>query len=263
MSDVTVIISNYNYGRYLSASVTSCLSQTVPVNVIIVDDASTDKSWKIARRFAEKHSNIRAARIKKNSGCNARGKNVGITMCDTEYVMCLDSDDALLPTFMSDLLPAMQGRDWAHGIARRIETVDPKYDTMMGYDWKVWRRYNEFRGIPDGNPIWIKCIEASTVLVRRKLYEKHGLFNEKLKWKIDREMWSRFFFHGEPKRFVDRHVSLYRNHRQQITRNPGKKNVRATNAKYEKIVAAYGTNKDVRQFPVDYDWKSIVREVVG
>src|SRR4051794_27777125 len=66
---VSVVIPNYNYARYLPEAVHSALSQPgVSIDVIIVDDASTDNSVELARELAAKDRRIRLLVHRKNAG---------------------------------------------------------------------------------------------------------------------------------------------------------------------------------------------------
>src|SRR5713226_4036240 len=90
---VSIIITSYNYGRFLTECIDSALSQTHrPTEVIVVDDGSTDHSSDIIRGYGDR---IRAT-LKPNEG-PASSWNLGFTQSRGEFVLFLDSDDALLP----------------------------------------------------------------------------------------------------------------------------------------------------------------------
>ena len=59
--EVTVYITNYNYGKYISQAIKSCLNQSFRnLEILIIDDGSTDNSQKIINKFATKYSNVYA-----------------------------------------------------------------------------------------------------------------------------------------------------------------------------------------------------------
>jgi len=97
---ISVVIANYNYGRYLAETIESVLAQTYPhVEVIFIDDGSTDDSLEIAQRYpitvlAQQNQGVSTAR--NNAAQYARG----------EYILFLDSDDLLYP----DSLEVLQTR---------------------------------------------------------------------------------------------------------------------------------------------------------
>src|SRR5688572_3590972 len=90
---VSIVINNYNYGRFLAASIDSALGQTYPrTETIVVDDGSTDDSREVIQRYAGR---VRA--ILKANGGQASAVNTGFAACQGEVVIFLDSDDMLLP----------------------------------------------------------------------------------------------------------------------------------------------------------------------
>lgn len=90
---LSVVVTNFNYERYLPASIDSLLSQSVPVQVIVVDDCSTDNSRAVIARYGER---IEAVLQPVNGGHGA-GFNAGFARATGDLVMFLDADDFLLP----------------------------------------------------------------------------------------------------------------------------------------------------------------------
>lgn len=89
---ISVIVPIYNTGKYLVECVESLRKQTYSnIEIILVDDGSTDASIEICDEFAEKDSRIRVFH-KKNEG-SAIAKNFGIQQSRGEYIILVDSDD--------------------------------------------------------------------------------------------------------------------------------------------------------------------------
>lgn len=94
---VSVIVPCYNYGRFLRQSVGSALAQTgVSVDVIIVDDRSTDDSLAVARSLAQSDSRVTVIAHEKNQGPVATF-NDGLAKATGQYLVRLDADDLLTP----------------------------------------------------------------------------------------------------------------------------------------------------------------------
>ena len=94
MLNISVIIPNYNYGRYLRQAIDSALGQTLPPHeVIVVDDGSTDNTDEI---LADYQDRIKVARQQNQGVATARNKGAGIATGD--LLGFLDSDDVWLPT---------------------------------------------------------------------------------------------------------------------------------------------------------------------
>ena len=100
---VSIIVPIYNTARYLPACLDSIIAQTYQnLEIILIDDGSTDHSGQIADNYAKKDSRIKVAH-QKNQGQSA-ARNLGLTMVKGEYVSFLDSDDEIKPTFIKELL---------------------------------------------------------------------------------------------------------------------------------------------------------------
>ena len=88
--DVTIVVTNYNYSKYLPRCIRSCLSQKhVNVEVIVVDDRSTDNSLDVLKPF---YKDIQIIRNEKNVGV-AAAANTGISLARGRYVIRVDADD--------------------------------------------------------------------------------------------------------------------------------------------------------------------------
>jgi glycosyltransferase involved in cell wall biosynthesis len=86
---VSILINNYNYGRFLRQAIDSTLAQTYPkIEVVVVDDGSTDESRKIILSYGDK---IRP--VFKENGGQASAFNAGFAATDGGIVMFLDADD--------------------------------------------------------------------------------------------------------------------------------------------------------------------------
>lgn len=131
---VSVVINNHNYGRYLPEAIESALNQTYPhLEVIVVDDGSTDGSQEIVRAY-EAQGRVRG--ILKARGGQASAMNAGYAASRGSWVLFLDSDDVLLPQALeraiAQVAPGTMRVSW------RMEVVDenlrPKGETLPP-DW--------------------------------------------------------------------------------------------------------------------------------
>jgi glycosyltransferase involved in cell wall biosynthesis len=94
---VSVAVASYNYGRYLEDCVRSALDQPgVDLEVVIVDDASSDDSVEVAQRLAAEDSRVRLLVHEKNHG-HISTFNEALWQATGEFVVKLDSDDMLTP----------------------------------------------------------------------------------------------------------------------------------------------------------------------
>ena len=101
---VSIIITNYNYSKYLHRCIRSCLKQSLDDNkfeIILVDDNSTDNSIEIAMDYI-KLPNFKLISLKKNMGV-AYCSNIGIKKAKGKYVIRVDSDDYVTNEFANFL----------------------------------------------------------------------------------------------------------------------------------------------------------------
>ena len=105
MIDVSVIIPVYNTEKYLAACVDSILNQAdVSLEIILVDDGSTDLSASICDKYAKENDDIKAIHIQ-NSG-PATAKNEGLKHAQGNYIALTDSDDKMEPLMLHKMVSA-------------------------------------------------------------------------------------------------------------------------------------------------------------
>lgn len=97
---VSIIINNYNYDRFLAEAIDSALNQTYPsVEIIVVDDGSTDNSREIIATYGD-----RITPILQENGKQAAALNSGFAASQGDIILFLDSDDYLLPTAVKQVV---------------------------------------------------------------------------------------------------------------------------------------------------------------
>ena len=136
---VSVIINNYNYDRYLRAAIDSALAQTYShVEVIVVDDGSTDDSREVIESYDK-----RIMPVLKANGGQGSAVNAGFAASSGEIVIFLDADDELLPEAVAQVVGA-----WRPGVAKlqfQLELIDDK-GKPLGILVPPFRRF-----IPNGD----------------------------------------------------------------------------------------------------------------
>jgi glycosyltransferase involved in cell wall biosynthesis len=101
---VSIVITSYNYGRYISRCIESCLAQDLNAaefEVIVVDDCSTDDTQSVLSTFRE-CENLRILSTSHNRGV-AGAANLGIREASGEYVTRVDADDYISPALARKL----------------------------------------------------------------------------------------------------------------------------------------------------------------
>ncbi len=104
---VSVVINNYNYARFLGATIDSALDQTYPnVEIIVVDDGSTDDSRAVMESYG-----ARIKAIYKPNGGQASAMNAGFAAARGELIYFLDSDDIALPDCLEKVVEAYRAAE--------------------------------------------------------------------------------------------------------------------------------------------------------
>jgi glycosyltransferase involved in cell wall biosynthesis len=117
---VSIIINNYNYARFLRATIDSALSQSyASIEVLVVDDGSTDQSRAIIDSYGDR---IRPV-LKKNGG-QASALNAGFAMCQGNIVIFLDADDVLLPHAVRRVADVFAAQPPTAKVQYRMEVID-------------------------------------------------------------------------------------------------------------------------------------------
>ena len=106
--DVSVIIPVYNLSRWIEKCVTSVLEQTVSdIEIIVVDDGSTDDSYEIVKRMQAEHSEKIVLLSQENSG-QAVARNRALDLACGKYIVFVDGDDYIEPSYLQCLLEKIE-----------------------------------------------------------------------------------------------------------------------------------------------------------
>ena len=117
---VSILINNYNYGRYVRSAIESALSQTYqPVEVIVVDDGSTDNSREIIESCRPDITPV----FKKNGG-HGSTFNAGFVASSGDILCLLDADDVFVKHKVEKIVTALQSQPELEWCFNRVRIVD-------------------------------------------------------------------------------------------------------------------------------------------
>lgn len=195
-SGVACIIANYNNCTYLKECVMSVIDQSVKVDeIIIADDASTDRSKDIIEELAAKYENIRPILRTENLGVS-RNRHLAILSSNSPYITTLDSDDCFYPGKIEAELLALQQNDGDIAYSD-IVLIDQKGENVKHIALDGFansdQHYKITTLIGRKNPI------PRDMLFTRKAYDDVGGFSSQLKVYEDLDLKLRLAFLPEIK----------------------------------------------------------------
>lgn len=211
---ISVIMPVYNVAAYLPQCIESVLDQDHPnLEVILIDDGSTDESGAICDRYAAKDSRIRV--IHQKNGGAAAAKNAGLRIATGEYLSFVDSDDFLEPNVYGYMLEVLKssGADAAHFAFRDVYMTRTEDNVA-----------HKGRSLVDGKTYLVRftkdwtCALLWNKLYKRSLYD--GVFFEE-GHKIDDEFFTYQGFLRECKIVCDdRIIYNYRRRASSVMASP-------------------------------------------
>ena len=184
---ISVIIPLYNSERFIGKCVESLLNQTYQnLEIIVIDDASTDNSLKIVQDLMQKDARIKVFSGTKYSGVSAV-RNVGLQNVSGEYICFVDSDDYVSKYYLECLLTSLKdtGADISCvGVARVNEKqknkLDAKFDTA-GYGVETFNKTEAMELLFSGRKIrmnvWNKMFPKSFFTGQDKVLYNEDIFH--------------------------------------------------------------------------------------
>lgn len=132
---VSVVVPAFNAEQYLGHAIESMLSQSIQnIEVIVVDDGSTDSTSAVAQRYVDMDKRVRLYTRAWQSGKPACPRNDGIRLARGELIALLDADDVASPTRLQEEVEAIRrsGAGLAFADFHKFEGDVPEFGTMIG-----------------------------------------------------------------------------------------------------------------------------------
>ncbi|BAZ38298.1 putative glycosyl transferase [Calothrix sp. NIES-4101] len=203
---VSIIIPCFNASRWLSESIDSCLQQTYPhLEIIIIDDASTDNSLEIINNYSDKYTNkIKWCSIPHSGGNYAR--NLGIKMSQGEYIQFLDADDYIFPEKIERQVKFLESTgadvvygDWRYQFHRENETIEFADIQISGVQTDI---------LESLLATWWVAVAA--LLYKRQAVENSDGWDENLPAAQDRDFFLSVVINGAKVKYQSGCYSIYR-----------------------------------------------------
>jgi glycosyltransferase involved in cell wall biosynthesis len=185
MATVSIIMPAYNVAPYIRAAIESVLDQTFPdLEVLVIDDGSTDATFEIAAACAARDPRVRV--LHQPNGGISTARNHGLRAASGDVIAILDSDDLWAPAYLATQVRILEQR--------------PDIDIVTGNAWFLGGRLSgqPARPVPDLRPApdlaRILADETAVFIMsifRRRVYETIGGFDEFLRTNEDYDFWLR------------------------------------------------------------------------
>ena len=188
---VSVVVPTYNRSDLVLDTLESICNQSFrPIEIVVVDDGSTDDTLNVVREWAKQNDSFKTLVVRwvsqTNQGANA-ARNRGIEEAHGEFIAFLDSDDQWLPQKLAKQIT----------IFRKDNAVGGVYCGMRNVDLNTGEKDEVTpRAYPEGNLLRQLLIHdvteaTSSWVVRRKCFEQVGTFDISLPARQDWDMWIR------------------------------------------------------------------------
>ena len=220
---VSIIMPAHNAEKYIKEAIESVLTQSeADFELIIVDDASTDKTANIVQQFSDQRIRYE---YREPIGSPAGVRNVGLRLAKGEYIAFLDSDDAYLPDSLSSRLIVFKDNsslNAVYGFARHISQEGNPLDEgikLRQTSQEQWLLPKEYE---HSWPFLVKsslsCLLPGLML-KRSFQAKIGFFNENLYGPEDYEFYIRMFLEDFNSVYaLPYYVYQYRIHNSSLTK---------------------------------------------
>lgn len=201
MSTLSFVMPAYNAGAWIGAAISSVLTQSDgDVELVVVDDGSTDDTFAIAAGFGDRITLVH----QDNAGLSA-ARNVAIQHACGDLIGLCDSDDVLLPNYVAAAratLAAAPERTWVTN--RSIALTDNGLEEFRSFPFGEIARDQQREAILQGNFVSIFSVFP------RAMVNEIGIFDEALRRCEDWEFWARVIFSGWRVAFQPTVAACYR-----------------------------------------------------
>ncbi|MCY2687855.1 glycosyltransferase [Salinimicrobium sp. TH3] len=207
---ISIILPVFNGGKYLEQSIVSCLEQSyVNIELIIIDDCSTDNSLEIAKKYARKDRRVRISSNSENLKLPV-SLNIGHKIAKGNYITWTSHDNFYEPEAIAEMQQALSlaGIDIVYSDFNIVEDDGQKRKPFV---------------LEEGSTLLIKNIIGSCFLYKREVYKRNGGYDENLYTIEDYDFWLRSSLHSN---FFHLPQFLYnhRSHKESLSSQIGEEN---------------------------------------
>jgi glycosyltransferase involved in cell wall biosynthesis len=212
----SVIIPAYNVEPYVAEAVESALAQDYPdVEVVVVDDGSTDATAAVLAAFGDRITVVRQG----NAGL-AAARNAGVRSSTGEFLAMLDADDTCDPSRVRRCIEVLDARSSRAVVTTDAWVIDDRTPTDRGFyesiRWNgLWPPGNHAAAMIQGNFVF------GAVVLRRDLFDEVGWYDPDVRRLEDYELFCRLLIAGATFELIDERLYGYRRRPGSLTAETG------------------------------------------
>jgi glycosyltransferase involved in cell wall biosynthesis len=212
----SVVITCYNHAKYIRDAVDSALAQSyAPSQVIVVDDASTDTSVEVLRRYGDSITLIAHA---ENQGIS-RARNAGTAPADGDYIVYLDGDDVLKPWALAVYEQLVQTRHAAIILAS-LSWFQGSPPACAEKDLPLSIDFVEYKRMADKDRTF-RSSASAIVVERRKVLDVDG-WTETVAFMQDHDLLAKLAETGPAIQILSPATVFYRSHASNTYKDTGR-----------------------------------------
>jgi hypothetical protein len=202
---VSVVVTLYNYAGVVTETLDSLVASTgVSIEIIVVDDHSTDGGRSVVQAFIERHPDVPILLLGRENNCGLpKARNHGIERARSDKVMIIDADNTVYPVCLRRLADALDADPGASFAYATLEAFGHEPGLRSEFPWYVpWLCATNY-------------LDAQA-MVRRDVFARHGGYRENDEWIYgweDWDLWLRLAEAGERGVHLNEMLGRYRTQR--------------------------------------------------
>lgn len=262
---ISVIVTSYNYEKYIKETLDSLIGQSLqPFEIIVVDDGSKDRSLAVIESYTSRFEHVKLYTHPGNANKGlAASVKMGIEKAGGEYIAFCESDDYWADNHMECLQDTIRKHPKAHFIANGIKVVNlssnPEYDSYIAFSSSFLQEHSGCNIFPYLNVNYIPTFSA--VCVKKETLQKADFNTPYPAW-LDFWLWRQICVFNEVY-YIPKELTFWRKHDKSYDATAEEKDFKGFLKSSDlHIVAQHGLNRLIANFHSPKKRKNLFRSLL-